>query len=240
MGARASKDDTVKRKPRVIRAWAVLACLVFAVVVAVGSVPVLALWFERGPGALVGRADSTHVCTKGPDRGAMFWQASGLGVDEWSFLPGVKAMVTSPAEVEVRADPRPAWARRSEPEASAGGRVRSVGWPFQSALGWTFQSYRARHVMGSIWLVGSPSSGLKIEGGAWSVLIPVVPRWPGLLANTAIFFAIPYVPWMLLRWRRLSRIERLGLCYRCQYEFPREIKTCPECGTKRPPGRERA
>lgn len=90
-------------------------------------------------------------------------------------------------------------------------------------------------VVGPLRIAQSPSSYLLIDAGSVYFRFPFIPRWPGLLANTLIFFMIPFLPWTLLRWRRLRRIERLGLCYACQYEFPRAIKTCPECGTVRPP-----
>lgn len=73
-----------------------------------------------------------------------------------------------------------------------------------------------------------------------NLYLPIVPFWPGLIANTLVFFAIPFVPWTLWRWRRFSRIERLGLCYRCLYEFSPDIGTCPECGVRRPPKREKS
>ena len=95
------------------------------------------------------------------------------------------------------------------------------------------------HVFGGFYLAEPPSRMLSLRLRNNDVYLPIVPRWPGLVANTLVFFLIAFVPWTLLRWRRLSRIERLGLCYACRYEFPREIMTCPECGTSRPPERGR-
>ena len=68
--------------------------------------------------------------------------------------------------------------------------------------------------------------------------LPLIPIWPGLLANTAIFA----VPWLLLALTipaaRRSLRRRRGLCPRCAYDLRATpaASPCPECG-QLPPSR---
>lgn len=225
----------MKRKPRVIRLWAVLACLVFAVAIAVGSVPVLAWRAQSVRTGFANRTIEVFELDRPPSGPTIIYHERFIGFTVWlhghpsSFFPGL------PKPSKVQTDPRPAWARPVSDPWLEGHHANSVGLPFPSAVGWYELPNSAAEVLPGLYLTDRPSRMLSVHLPNDILDFPFVPRWPGLLANTLLFFAIPFVPWTLLRWRRLRRIERLGLCYQCRYEFPREISICPECGTTRPP-----
>lgn len=227
----------MKRKPRVITVRIVLACLLFAVVVAVGSVPLLAWRGQAHVSTMVGQWSRLYDITAGPSRGGYASHDRDIGFQRWIYnadsLVPLGASGTTPLSV----DPRPTWAKPSDGSQPEYHLALSVGFPFASARGsYSEGSYYTR-LIGALWIAQAPEELVAWRSGGPYVDVPIVPRWPGLLANTLLFFLIPFVPWTFLRWRRLSRIERLGLCYRCRYEFPRNIGTCPECGTTRPPAR---
>jgi hypothetical protein len=124
-------------------------------------------------------------------------------------------------------------------------------WPHHSQLvlvaGWPFYSLAAFELRAS-----SPSAGDGFASSRWEQgcfpqdwmharndgpgrrMIPLVPIWSGLLANTAVFGAL----WLALGWgaarglrlRRASRIGR-GRCAQCGYDLAGSPATCPECGT---------
>lgn len=235
MGARASKDDTVKRKPRVIRAWAVLACLVFAVVVAVGSVPVLA-WrvYAINNKSVWHKFELFDLDDPRTGRTRIVRQRL-FGSTTWHHEHPPQIIAGGPRRTSAQTDPRPEWALPVSDPWPQMHVAQAVGAPFSSARGWLEVPATSAEVLPGLYLTDRPSRMLSVHLPNDILDFPFVPRWPGLLANTFLFFAIPFVPWTLLRWRRMRRIERLGLCYQCRYEFPREISICPECGTTRPP-----
>lgn len=228
----------MKRRPRVFSAKIALACLVLAVVLAVGSVPVLA-WraqvFIHQHGY---QTIELFRLDRSPHSPVVLARQDVLGYVRWAHSPPGPPIAQLPPETDVLVDPRPAWAQPRARPWPEGHEALSVGLPFPSALGWYEIPSDSRPLWAPVWKSSPPSRMLHIDRHLYWISLPFVPRWPGLLANTLIFFLIPFAPWTLLRWRRLSRIERLGLCYRCQYQFPREIMTCPECGTSRPSGRK--
>lgn len=225
----------MKRKPRVIRVWAVLACLAFAVVVAVGSVPLLA-WRGQPHSLQQALRGFTWYEMRGSTGSAMYFgNTRRIGLESWDVGTQGSKHPALPAPIPTTSDPRPAWALPRDGSSSPHHVAWSVGVPFRSAVGWASGITTFDPVLGPLWISQPPSRIAKFDAGRMYFKIPVVPHWPGLLANTLIFFMIPFLPWTLLRWRRLRRIERLGLCYQCRYEFPREISICPECGTTRPP-----
>ncbi|MEO1008498.1 MAG: hypothetical protein AAFX79_08020 [Planctomycetota bacterium] len=60
--------------------------------------------------------------------------------------------------------------------------------------------------------------------------MPILPYWPGLFANTAFYAALVFLPWTTLRWRRIARRRKRGLCVACNYELGEAVVRCPECG----------
>ena len=73
----------------------------------------------------------------------------------------------------------------------------------------------------------SDRPGVKFHHAA---VIPLVPSWPGFLADTAIYASLW---WGLLAGipaaRRTLR-RRRGLCINCKYHV-KDLAICPECGT---------
>ena len=81
---------------------------------------------------------------------------------------------------------------------------------------------------------------MGVERGNWAVrafgrdwLIPTLPLWPGLLGNTLFYGVFALTPIALLRWRKLHRRARRGLCLKCGYDPGEGVKACPECGLAR-------
>ncbi len=228
----------MKRKPRVIQLRIVLACLLLAVVVAVGSVPVLA-WRAHAINSRTMWHKWELFQLDDPRMGRVRIVHQRLfGSTMWYHEHPPQIIAGGPPRTSVQTDPRPSWARPIGDPWPQVHFARAVGVPFSSAKGWEEVPGTSAEVVPGLYLTGRPSRMLSFHFGNHIFDIPFVPRWPGLLANTLVFFLIPFLPWTLLRLRRLRRIERLGLCYKCRYEFPREIQTCPECGIARPPERK--
>lgn len=230
----------MKRTPRVFSVRIALACLVFAVLVAVGSVPLLAwrAWAWRL--ALSWNKIELYEFDD-PKHGPTSVSAQRLfGSAIWMHAPVQPPLQGAPTPFVVASDPRPSWALPVSDPWPDMHFAFSAGLPFPSARGWFEVPGSSEQVFRGFYLARPPSRMLSLRARNNAVYLPIVPRWPGLLANTLVFFLIPFLPWTLWRWRRFSQIERLGLCYGCRYEFPREIETCPECGTTRPPARKRS
>lgn len=225
----------MKRKPRVVRARMVEVCLLFAVVVAVGSVPLLAWRGQMYVSTMVGQGRRLYDITAGPSRGGYASHTWDIGFQKWIYNAKSLVPLGASGTIPQSVDPRPTWAKPSGGSQPAYHLALSVGFPFASARGSYSEGSYYSQLIGRLWVAQAPEELIAWDSGSAYVDVPIVPRWPGLLANTLLFFAIPFAPWTLLRWRRLRRIARLGLCYQCRYEFPREISICPECGTTRPP-----
>ncbi|NRA59286.1 MAG: hypothetical protein HRU13_14340 [Phycisphaerales bacterium] len=228
----------MKRRPRVISVRAVVVSLLFAVVVAVGSVPLLA-WRAQHAATLYGWPGTSQFEFDDPSATrTTVSHRSLLGYTDWMHAPTGSVWGTRPP-APVPSDPRPSWARPVSEPWPTWHFANEAGFPFKSARGWYEVPSTGRQIIGPFFLSDRPSRMMSIHTNFGNdPEVPIVPLWSGLIANTLVFFAIPFVPWTILRHRRLARIERLGLCYKCRYEFPRDIKTCPECGTTRPRGRE--
>lgn len=59
--------------------------------------------------------------------------------------------------------------------------------------------------------------------------LPLIPIWPGLLANTAIFAAAWFTPGFVWRTARTHRRRQQGRCLACGYDTA-TLPACPECG----------
>jgi len=63
--------------------------------------------------------------------------------------------------------------------------------------------------------------------------LPLIPIWPGFLANTLIFSApllVPYGLWWAIHLIRRRKRRRRGCCLECGHQLIAGQFTCPECG----------
>jgi hypothetical protein len=71
---------------------------------------------------------------------------------------------------------------------------------------------------------------LTLSGGRFTATLPLLPMWPGLLADGAVFALLLASPWIaraIIRHRRISR----GRCRFCGYDLSGALdRACPECG----------
>ena len=128
-------------------------------------------------------------------------------------------------EVTVPIRKWPSWSvvrRSGEPLLSA--HEQASGWPLLSMRCQSTHSETA-------WSV---SRGITLSAfGGWREALPLVPIWPGLLADTVFYaalFAALHQPTTLAR--RSIRRKR-GHCPACNYDLQGlDSPTCPECGRK--------
>lgn len=110
-------------------------------------------------------------------------------------------------------------------------RERRYGWPFRSALVLDSAAV-ARKLFANDphgeWITGMLNPLQRFSIGA-SAQLPLVPIWPGFLANSAIYGFLMFYSfsgWRFVRrWRRI----RAGACVACGYEL-QGLRQCPECG----------
>jgi hypothetical protein len=116
---------------------------------------------------------------------------------------------------------------------------RSVVQSVEDARGWPFLALRS-------WYNPSPPSAADLHGAialdkdltpeSPAKLLPYIPLWHGLLADTGLFggawFLLLLVPAIARRRYR----SRRGLCPRCGYDLRGGVaRGCPECGWNRSP-----
>lgn len=118
--------------------------------------------------------------------------------------------------------------------------VIAVGWPWPSMEVRrvrefdNFGSGRAtRRTDGhprSIWLLGLPAPrwAFNPDGRTYNRL-PVRPRWPEFLGNSAVFGATLALVWYTPGWWRRARRRRCGQCVTCGYPVGIS-EVCTECG----------
>ena len=212
----------------------VAAALLVGVVLAVVSVPVVALVFHLG--WLSGGSSNETVARYGADGHVVIvtrearslgtvWFA-GSGPEGSPLVVAMASNDTGRAATRVDADPRPRPMR--VPFDGAEHRVSSLrlGWPFESAYGLRAGSSatQARRVVGL--------AELDLLSNTW--LTPYLPYWPGLLGNVFFYAMLALAPMLLLRWRRTRRRIRRGSCIACGYELGGGVTVCPECGLDTP------
>ena len=110
-----------------------------------------------------------------------------------------------------------------------------AGWPLASFKGgiwsdggtlWGGAGIRETH-----WALDVDPIDVPIPFVEWSRIIPLQPKWSGVVVNTVFFGGIVF---LLFRWppalRRYRRLAR-GLCPSCAYDVKHvEHVACPECG----------
>lgn len=105
----------------------------------------------------------------------------------------------------------------------------AIGLPFLSFFKWQ-EEFAALH--GAI-SIRDPQGLNQVWPGQSFRGVPILPLWPGFIANTLCWgfawFALLNLPGAL---RRASR-RRRGLCETCGYDLSVSTGLCPECGTAR-------
>jgi len=114
-------------------------------------------------------------------------------------------------------------------------RVIAWGWP-RASLGvvWLREEPITMDAEGMPRREGGVRGGLPIpsqlQRGPWAARLPVMPIWPGFVANTLLYGAIAgavlFGPGAA---RRMLR-RRRGHCLKCGYELA-GLAMCPECGS---------
>ncbi len=218
------------RRPRVISVRLVVVSLVVGVVLAVVSVVVSDAMLGPVPATL---RDWTSVgrYEEGGRTAYAFRSGSGPGVRWWLWgaaddgelepiVPALRAITT-----EVHKDPRPRSARWLLEDGEREVNLVQAGWPLRCAS------------RGEMWVagVGTTERWGKLDARLFGreLSLSTRPIWPGLLGNTLFYALLVLTPFALLRWRRLRRRARRGLCVACGYELGEGIGACPECGLAR-------
>jgi hypothetical protein len=132
-------------------------------------------------------------------------------------------------------DPQwPSWLRLPlQDERFVSMSARASGWPWLCLVHRSFENEDGTR---------RSRGGLRVRGSGHYVnimdpdagMVPLLPVWPGLVANTAVFsgawlagLVLPWMGWSA--WRRGRRVRR-GLCAVCGYDLGGR-GVCPECGS---------
>lgn len=231
---RTRREAGSPRRPRVITARLVVVSLVVGVVLAAGSVPMgVAVQQVAMPLGITWESSRSFVFegrrievsgTHTPTADGRSWVQPIMSEQERMYV--VRPLAGTQT---VDHDPRP-WRARAWLDArgvevtvwDAGWPLRAAEWHFRSPVGGQGRSGQPMtpHMVG-VW---RPTR----SGSHW--FIPVLPLWPGLLGNTLFYALLVLTPLALLRWRKLRRRARRGLCVACGYELGEGVGACPECG----------
>ncbi|MEQ8845002.1 MAG: hypothetical protein RIB58_09125 [Phycisphaerales bacterium] len=227
---RRSREAKPPRCPRVITWRLVLLALVVGVVLAVGSVPVgsAVRWLPAYSGGSHDELEALYD----PDAPAAYRRSGDWWSTRWHGdagpSPSVETAILFARFINgqrVHASPLPAPAQAMLDGGAASVDFIGVGWPWRAAWG----------------AIASPPSGPPgMVRGLWHptvfgyhLQVPYFPLWPGLLGNTLFYGALALIPLALLRWHKLRRRARRGLCLACAYELGEGVEACPECGLAR-------
>ncbi len=234
---RTRRDPKPPRPPRppcVITPRLIVIALVVGVVLAVVSVPVCVA-VDRTPW-MKNRWRETNTDYKFQGR---------LVSIQWEHYPTGGLLMCSGVDAElvqrqyvsdevrnapaVSHDPRPRFTRKWLDRGDGMVFSPRFGWPWAAGWSVSYEQFSQTN--------GSPSGAAPVEVGAWNVIafghdlsIPYLPLWPGLLGNTLFYAVLVLAPLALLRWRKLRRRARRGLCVACGYELGAGVEACPECG----------
>lgn len=121
-------------------------------------------------------------------------------------------------------DTRPAFLCQPPPIEYTEVRCYSSGWPWHAGYSRDVRDpsggFGARRTRGEA----------RITIGGKDYVLPSLPHWPGLLANTAFYASLVFVPWAGPRLARSILRRRRGGCLRCGYPLDDGMSRCPECG----------
>jgi hypothetical protein len=104
--------------------------------------------------------------------------------------------------------------------------------------GWPFKGFRAdKYDYYNVDLPTSRWAGLRVTsiprwlGVGHTIRLPLQPRWPGFLANTAFYTAAMWLPFLGARTPKSSLGRHRGRCLACGYDLRgTSHERCPECG----------
>lgn len=213
-------------RPRILGWRSIVVALVVGVVLAVASVP-------------VGAGVSQRVVGSKPSNGrAYFFESGHLVFVRWYDYPAANfwGSMSGPHD---EAEPLPRWsmlgrATRAESDPRPGVVTTPLDGALQSAghylAGWPWRSAYSveRRESGRVAPRRVGQWDVAAFGHDWYV--PLLPNWPGLLANLLFYAAMVLGPLVLWRWWRLRRRVKRGCCVACGYELGAGVGVCPECG----------
>lgn len=193
---------------------AILTCLSFGALAAVGSVPagtLIEFASQRGyrAGGLPGRLQTQSVAVDS-------WSTGGPTLCEFKHLGGclVEVHAIQPGTI-------PAIAEKTAISTGESMEVAWAGYPFDAAVGWSLSSSGATHGL-SQWTLADPA--------APRLLLPWRPIWHGLFGNALVYASPLLLGTMAFGTVKLQRRVARGCCMACGYELGDGVIVCPECG----------
>ncbi|UYV11229.1 MAG: hypothetical protein NCW75_07920 [Phycisphaera sp.] len=224
---RTRRDPNPPRPPRMLTVRLVVVALMVGVVLAVGSAVVASVVWHSSP-----------LAVRSPDFSAVFLcdgqaiimqRHDYVGVNTWSTATTprlddetLRYFVEMGSARAVDAAPRPRDIRTPLDGRRGSTISYRFGWPMRAA------HHNGRNASGSHASQWKGGYSVTAFGRDWT--IPTLPLWPGLLGNTLFYALLVLTPLALLRWRKLRRRVKCGLCAACGYELGEGIGACPECG----------
>ncbi|MEQ8316733.1 MAG: zinc ribbon domain-containing protein [Phycisphaerales bacterium] len=240
---RHRREAKTPRRPRVITWRLVIVSLVVGVVLAAGSVVVGAAPYDP-PGLPLPRQTTAFYFAGQHMTTAKTSHTIGADVRIWRMQyvgeTGDPSAHRRAISNVVDEDPRPPAIAELLDEHGGGVMALETGWPLRAAHGRLHVTILPAAPAASPPGASASTPGLwmfRALGRDWSV--PYLPLWPGLLGNTLFYGVLVLTPFSLVRWRRLRRRARRGLCPACGYELGDGVEACPECGLARVVARRR-
>lgn len=107
--------------------------------------------------------------------------------------------------------------------------VVARGWPWLASRCSLWTEYSS-HQFDTSYAFAIPSRGHAANELAGAILLPYLPYWPGLLADTLFYGVLFASLHQFVGWGRRARRRRRGLCVGCGYDMAGIDGVCPECG----------
>lgn len=221
------------RRPRIVTVRLAVVALVLGALLAVVGVPVAAVAMQHqgrsGPWAglaspVFGVAEHFHrqghmvVWARRDFATGTVWEASS-GPEEAGWL--LAMALATPNAQSVDRDARPPALQTPLDGDEHLVEWWCVGWPLEAATG------VERWQPGGIARASALWKPVAV-GQAW--VVPLRPRWLGLLGNTLFYALLVLTPVVLVRWWRVRRRTKRNQCIACGYELGAGVTVCPECG----------
>ncbi len=232
-GSARESATAVKRRLLIVAVFLLAGALVNVV-----ATWMLALRFDRFPGATLPRANETHGGGIHPHDGRhwSFHLSAGFGAARLRAIsyPNPEPGSQLPAFPQ---DAVPSWSRLARPPKVASDAA-PLEWLEEHARGWPMLSmlYRGQRYAGGSLQLSTVTKVSNFPSRGRASLLPMAIIWPGFVVNT-VFCAV--VLWLLcggpFALRRLIRVKR-GLCPACAYRRG-ESDVCSECGKALPTSR---